>query len=267
MPHEPVVPMDLWDETQKTAKEVAGNLGKTTRVERIYTLTGGLLQFEDGSPFKGVSGTGKTQKSFYYFNNKNNVRIKCDLIDSDVAKAVTKLVQNSPPLQKAIATAGSEVQDNIQRLQGHLETLRGELRSLEDSKAKEMKKLELLIGGNGNASDVDLFRREFRELLNRNQAKHQELTQQIESTQKGIDSLKDKNFSWTDVARHASRVQEVLREKDPVALKRAYRSLFDSIVIGPEDSQGHRQITYVLKNHDVSIEDISRLRAEMVEVM
>lgn len=36
-------------------------------------------------------------------------------------------------------------------------------------------------------------------------------------------------------------------------------------MIGPEDSQGHRQITYVLKNHDVSIEDISRLRVEMVE--
>ena len=265
LPHEPVVPIELWDETQKTAMEVAGNLGKTTRVDKIYPLTGGLLQFEDGSPFRGTSGTGRTQKSFYYYNKKNNIRIKCDLIDSDVARAVTKLVQNSPALQKAISNAGSEVQDSIQRLQTHLQDLKTELKSLDDGKAKEMKKLDLLIVGNTDSSDVDLFRREFRDVINRNQDKHQVLTQQIDLTQKGIESLKAKSFSWTEVAGHATRVQEILKEKDPVALKRAYYSLFDSILVGPEDSQGHRSVTYVLKNWDGSIEDISRLRAEMVE--
>lgn len=130
-----------------------------------------------------------------------------------------------------------------------------------------MKKLDLLIGGNADSSDVDLFRREFRDVINRNQDKHQELTRQIDSTQKGIESLKAKSFSWTEVSGHATRVQEILKEKDPVALKRAYYSLFDSILVGPEDSQGHRSVTYVLKNWDGSIEDISHLRAEMVETI
>lgn len=56
-----------------------------------------------------------------------------------------------------------------------------------------------------------------------------------------------------------------MAENDPVALKRAYHALFDSIVIGPEDEKGVRPISYILKNWDGSFEDINRLSDEMVD--
>lgn len=49
LPHGSVLSIDLWNRVQNTVKDVAGNLGKNTRVTRVYPLSGGLLKFHDGT--------------------------------------------------------------------------------------------------------------------------------------------------------------------------------------------------------------------------
>jgi len=61
-------------------------------------------------------------------------------------------------------------------------------------------------------------------------------------------------------------VQDIMIEKDPVALKRAYYGLFKSITVGEEDDNGVRPMTFTLrKSGDELLEDGVRLRSEMVE--
>ena len=91
--------------------------------------------------------------------------------------------------------------------------------------------------------------------------------EQLAQVQRELAGLSSSSFSWAEVARHALRVQEVMIEKDPVALKRAYFELFKSITIGAEDENGVRPMTFTLKNEkDEPFEDRVRLNREMVEV-
>lgn len=265
LPHGAVIPIDLWNKVQSTVKEVAGNLGKNTRVSRVYPLSGGLLRFHDGTSFRGCSGTGKTVKSHYYFNQENNFRIKCELFEQDAIKVVAKLIENSPELQKALKNAGRETQDNIQFLEQRVRDLKKSLERVEDQKKKYLKKMEILISQDATEEEIQLFREEFKRLLEGTNKERAKLEKQLARAERDIKRLRASSFSWMDIAKHARRVQEVMLEKDPVALKRAYRSLFKAIVVGPEDNLGNRTLTYIVKNSDESLEDVIRHNRKVVD--
>lgn len=55
------------------------------------------------------------------------------------------------------------------------------------------------------------------------------------------------SFNWNDLAKRAGQIQEVMAEADPVALKNAYRQLFDRIVIGDLNDQGERSIEFFIR--------------------
>jgi hypothetical protein len=50
-----------------------------------------------------------------------------------------------------------------------------------------------------------------------------------------------------------------MEENDPVALKNAYRELFDCVIVGELDKNGKRDLKWVLKYNlsSVTIEDVS----------
>lgn len=265
LPHGTVIPLDLWNKVQKTIKEVAGNLGKNTRISRIYPLSGGILKFHDGTVFRGSSGTGKTTKSHYYFNQDNRLRVKAEIFEQDAMKVVTKLIGNSPELQRAIRDAGDETQDNVQFLQQRTRDLRKSLERVEHQKTQYLKKMDMLIDKDTSEEDIQLFKSEFKSLLQSTKDEKAQLERQLATTERELKVLSQTAFSWSDITSHAQRVQEVILEKDPVALKRAYYSLFKQIVVGPEDNLGNRTLTYILKNSDETYEDVNRLRRQMVE--
>jgi len=267
LPHDPIITIEMWNQVQQSIKEVAGNLGKMTRVDRIFLLSGGLLRLHDGTVFRGVSGTGKTQKSYYYFNQNHKLRIRCDLIEEDVRKAVTRLVKDNEEIQKTIKATGTEVKDNIQVLERRLLDFKEDRQKLLDDRKEYLKKMDLLIGPKSTEIEIQKVREAFQDFLNQNEENQTKIEYYIKQTKKAIESLKRTNFSWSEVAHHATRVQEIMAEKDPAALKRAYRSLFGSILIGPEDEMGCRTLSYVLKDWNGSLEDVNRLSKEMVEVM
>lgn len=102
LPHGAVVPLYLWHEVQASL-EVAKGMGKNTKVKRVSPLSG-LLQHSDGTTYRGFSGTGRTQTSYYYRNDKHKINIRADLIEADAAKIVTHLIGKTPHLQKIIQT-------------------------------------------------------------------------------------------------------------------------------------------------------------------
>lgn len=270
LPHGAVVPPELWDKVQATLKHVAGNLGKNTRVSRVYPLSGGILRFRDGSTFRGCSGTGKTKRSHYYFNEENGLRIKCELFEEDVKKVVTKIIENSPELQDAIRDAGEETSDNIQFLNQRLKDIKRSIERVEQQKKNCFQKLELLTAGSSE-EDVQVFKSEFKGVLQTCAKEKQELEDQLRKTEQELAEIEASSFSWKEIPQHASRVQDLMLDKDPVALKRAYRGLFSAIIVGDEDEMGNRILTYVLKNSDELPTDFSadgvRLSSKLVETV
>ena len=82
---------------------------------------------------------------------------------------------------------------------------------------------------------------------------------QMEGCKKAISYLEQKRtvmeegrkeFSWKNLADQAERVQLVMHENDPVAVKNAYKQLFDSIVIGDLIEYGCRKMSFILKGCD-----------------
>jgi hypothetical protein len=231
----------------------------------VYPLSGGLLKFHDGTRFRGCSGTGKTCKSYYYFNQENGLRIKCSIVEEDAIAIVTKLINNSPELQQAIRDAGDETEDNIQFLRQQIARVNSEILNLEQKKRSQLKKMDLLMGEDTSAAEIGLFRKEFARLLEDVETEKVELELKRLNLEKDLAGLKNTSFSWQDVSKQAQKVQEIMLEKDPVALKNAMHILFKAIEIGPEDKNGFRAMRYILNDDFDSIEDEVRLRSEMVE--
>jgi septal ring factor EnvC (AmiA/AmiB activator) len=143
---------------------------------------------------------------------------------------------NSPELQQAIREAGEETQDNIQFLKQRIARVSVELEGLDQRKRSNLKKMDLLM--DGTAEEIDLFRKEFAKLLGDVEKEKADLELKRISLERELTSLKGTSFSWREVSEQAQRVQEIMLEKDPVALKNAMHILFRSIEIGPEPPLG-----------------------------
>lgn len=62
--------------------------------------------------------------------------------------------------------------------------------------------------------------------------------------------LSDTSFDWKQLAARTQRIQALVQERDPTALKRAYQHLFKAIVIGEPDANAMRPIRHILRNEN-----------------
>ena len=53
-------------------------------------------------------------------------------------------------------------------------------------------------------------------------------------------------FSWKDFHKHTGKIQDIIQESDPMALKNVYKELFKSVVIGNVDNEGNRPLHFIL---------------------
>ena len=245
LPHGCVIDMDLWNEVQKTIKVVAGNKSKNTRVKRIYPLTD-LLKYHDGSSFGGTGAWGKTGKSLYYTNQKNGIRIPARVVEEEALAVVSDIVKTTPRLQGAIKKFGAEVKESVYLLGNEIKRLEVEIADLTVELSKLDKRLDFLLEGEG--SDAMAFKDEY---LNR----ARQFRAEIDRRRASIDTiglrrmeLEAESFNWNDLPKRADEIQRVMVDEDPVALKNAYRKLFDRIVIGEIDDQGVRNIDFIVKD-------------------
>ena len=89
LPFGSLVPGELFEEVQRGVNQIEARLkNMNRRGKRIYPLTG-LLEYEDGSSFRGLSGTGRDGGKYcYYRNEKNNFSLDAPAIEQAVVDAL-----------------------------------------------------------------------------------------------------------------------------------------------------------------------------------
>ena len=112
--------MGLWETVQRAIKKIAGNKTKSTRIRRIYSLSGLLRYKNDDSSFGGSDNWGRNEKwQYYYVNNNNNFRIHCSLLEDAAMDAVADIIGNTPRLRHAIVKYGKQIDQNGGLLKNH----------------------------------------------------------------------------------------------------------------------------------------------------
>lgn len=66
-------------------------------------------------------------------------------------------------------------------------------------------------------------------------------------------SLEQDSFDWKMMGGSARKVMEVIAEHDPVALKNAYKQLFEAIVVGDLDKEGKRSLEFFIRDGGESV--------------
>ena len=264
LPHGEVIDKTLWGQVQKKLEQLANTSGKHKYGKnRVYPLSSGLLRYEDGSHFKGYCGNGKTQTSFYYRNVQHKINIKADLIEGDALKVISSIVKKDSSLQDAIKKYGVDVADHVQFLTGQLIKTKEESAHLQSEKKQYMENLGLLLKSCTTPDEIRAVKDGFKDHLDKFGSSAVEKETQISKLTKELETAKNHRFSWDSIGEQAERILGIVADNDPQAIKMAYHSLFDAVVIGAENDHGERSITYVLG--DGSHEDYFGPRSEMVE--
>lgn len=251
LPHGAVIDRDLWTQVQKKVAELASSSGKHKNGEnRVYPLSSGLLRFEDGTGFKGYCGNGTSCPSFYYRNVENKINIKAPLIEQDAAKIVASIVANGKEYQDAIKKFGADVSDHLQFLGVQLAKLEVQLSQIQTEKRDYLENLKTLLKSCGSADEITSIKDGFKDHLEQVSSKQKDLEQQIEKVKRDLTQSRATNFSWSRIGEQAERVVGIIAQHDPQALKSAYHALFDSVVVGAEDENGVRPVSYVLDHED-----------------
>ena len=245
LPHGCVVDRELWGQVQETVKRLAGNKTKNTRVNRVYPLSE-ILKYHDGSNFSGTGAWGRTGKHLYYTNTRNGIRILAQTVEEESMAIVSEMIKNSPRLQGSIKKFGGEIKESVYLLGNEVKRLEVEIIDLNRELAKLDKRLDFLL--DGPASEAAAFKSDYLE-------KGRLIRAEIEQRQANMEAIgmrkievEAESFNWNDLAKRAGEIQGVMIEEDPVALKNAYRKLFEKIVIGPIDDQGVRNIDFIVKD-------------------
>lgn len=249
LPHGCVVDGELFKRVQETAEELGGNKRKNTRLTRVYLLSG-LLQYEDGSSFGGSSAQGENneERTNYYFNKLNRIRIPVEVIEDETKETVAQILKNSPELQNAIKTRCKKMDGLKDLLVVQAKKLEGEIRGHQDTMARLNMRLDFLL--EGDKQQAEAFRQEYVLKSNELKAKIKQCQDELALIGVKREELADSDFDWRQLGDKAQRIQNLIQERDPVALKRAYQHLFKAIVIGSPDKDGIRPVKHVLRNED-----------------
>lgn len=245
LPHGCVVDINLWNQVQETVVQVAGNKTKNTQVKRVYPLSG-ILKYQDGTTFGGTGAWGRTGKHHYYTNLNHGIRILAQTVEDEARAIVTEVIKNSPRLQNAIRKFGSDVKESIYLLGNELKRLEVEIADLHQQLARLDQRLDFLL--DGSPSDAAAFKAEYLERSRQIKAEIEKRQASMEAIGQNRLEIEAESFNWNDVAKRADEVQRVLLEEDPVALKNAYRKLFEQVVIGELNDQGVRSIDFIVKD-------------------
>lgn len=265
LPHGRVVSLELWNQVQDTVKRISGNKNKNTQLTKIYLLSG-LLRYSDGSPLSGKSGVGEHNKEryHYYASTKLQKPIPAYLLEDEAMKIVGEIVKGSAQFQNCIKQRCADVKSLRELLVGQADSLRAKIALLEAEKQKWFTRLDVLIDG-ATPEEIKNFRVEFgkkTETINREIASIEESLKNIELRSQ---ETNEDGFDWDRLGDQAVKIQKLVQENDPVALKNAYRKLFKAIVVGELDENGNRSLKFVLRGDDFD-DYVNRADAGCVDI-
>jgi hypothetical protein len=239
--------LKLWESVQQTLKQIAGNKAKNTCLTRVYPLSG-LLFAKDGMPFHGNGAHGRSGvRKNYYYNETHKIRLIAEVLEEEATKIVGDLIRKTPKLEAAIRKHGARVKDTESMLETTVLRLETEIELLNGKRAALDKRLDFIINSGEKVFSDDFKTEYFRDVkaINAEVERHRQC---IAATKSQKNDVKEKSFDWSEIGKRSEEVQRLLMEKDPVALKNAYKKLFKRIVVGDLDKNGVRSIDFLV--HD-----------------
>ena len=250
LPHGCVINMDLWNRVQATVARLKGNKAKNTRLERVYLLSG-LLRSTDGTRFGGSGnwGKSKTKRANYYMNTTHGFRLSADAVELEARRIVTEIIKQSPKLQTAIVERTKSIRSSLDLLQGQVELIDAKIAKVQKDRAVLDKRLDFLLSTD-DSTQADVFRQEYVESVNRLKGEHEELQRQRTALERGRADLEDDELNTGSLIARAEKIQVMIQERDPVALKNAYKALFSEIVVGELDKNGRRELRFRVRGSD-----------------
>jgi DNA invertase Pin-like site-specific DNA recombinase len=247
LPHGCVIDMELFDRVQIKVEELAGNKQKNIRVDRVNVLAG-ILKSPEGVNLQGTSAHGKNgERNYYYINRAERKLIPVKDLEDAAKEAVESILKKDRKLIEAIERRSKDISAASGQLDGHMLSIQNKLSELEGEKVKINKRLDVLIDGE-NEEETKKYAVEYKALLKNIEVEAEELLKSLSLIQRKADDLATTEFDWKKVSDRAVEIQKLLHEKDPIALKSAYHSLFQEIIVGPVDLNGRRSLKFVLKD-------------------
>ena len=234
LPHGCVVDEQLWHRVQNKIKELDGTRARGRK--HCYPLSG-LLFFDDGSSFVGSGAWGRNAtKSTYYYNRTNKIRVRTGVFEAAAEKILHHVVENSAAFRNSIADYAARKDASVGVVAGKIAEIDERLTNLVLEKGRLDKRLSFLLESS-NREMLHSFREEYEKQFTALKNEERELGRrkgQLELLQKQIREAQalPQNSGLGCVNTAISCV----KRKDAIALKSAYRQLFEKIVVQPLDN-------------------------------
>lgn len=176
--YDPVIPIELWEKTQRIIRRNSEFLQKNTKLKKVYLLHG-LLSLADKTTFCGTGANGNGGRKNYYFNKSSNLRIDAEEAELGASKAVIQIIKDSEKLLRSIRRhSTSESRNDLYK--SELQRSKDILNGLEVEKKKAYGRLDLLIQ-NGSQEKVKQYVKDFEDSVDKIDKEISILKSKIES--------------------------------------------------------------------------------------
>ena len=253
LPHGPLIDIKLLDEVVEKLDDSASPRVRCSG-DHIYLLTG-ILEYEDGSTFYGQPAKGKQYR--YYYNRKNDVRIRCDELDDLVIKRLKKYLRGHECFIKLVEQANKMKSESLSEVEAELKQLREELQKINEAESDiyfQLKNSEKRSNPDfmewleDQVCELKSEKDALKKKMDTCQRVHQELTnsQPLDNTQKLLSSAlrQFSKLTPTQKKRFVTKVIKriIVKEKECIEIHLAV-SEFDQVVEIADDSEGRLELT------------------------
>lgn len=128
--------------------------------------------------------------------------------------------------------------------------LRAEIEECEIEKRNEAKRLDIVSVG-ATESELEMCRIEYRSALERIRTSihlKQKTLRQLEDRRS---LLRDEEIDSAAISKRARELQNRIQDQDPVALKNAYRNLFEAIYVEPNATEGVVRLSFTSRSFEL----------------
>ena len=231
--HGCVIDKALWQRVQDKVKEIGES--RAQAINHCYPLSG-LLFFHDKSTFVGASAWGRKQKSTYYHNRVNKIRVRTEIFETAVETALRQVIENSPEFQASVANHSAQKANALSVVAGKIADIDTQLGELGDERQQLDRRLNFLLEDN----DLEMarsFRDEYKARVSAMKGVERELAdrkRQLKFMQKQIGAVQEpsKNGGLEQI----NKALAYIKNKDMASLKSIYRRMFRKIIVQPLDA-------------------------------
>jgi hypothetical protein len=206
----------------------------------------------DGSAFHGTGATGRIGRKNYYFNPATKMRLSAEDLESEAKEIVSGIIRGSSNFREAIARKSTISNGALQRLDSHLAALRTEIEEREIEKRNEAKRLDLISVG-ASESELEMCRAEYRSALERIRASIEQNQKTVKRLEERLSHLREEEIDSAAISARARELQDRIQDQDPVALKNAYRNLFEAIYVEPNATEGVVRLSFTIRDQHSAI--------------